>query len=101
MPTSLASHCKVKGCSKSEHDSIGALIRAFFTSAKARSHSGDQVKRVFLLVRLVKGATIVEKLGTNRRYQLIIPISRGTSRTPRGRSMSMTALTFEGSTLGP
>jgi hypothetical protein len=96
MPLSLASHCKVKGCSKSEHDRIGALISAFFTSAKARSLSSNQAKRVFFLVRLIKGATIVEKLGTNRRYQLIIPVSRRKSRTPRGRGISTTTLDLQG-----
>ncbi|KAJ3634965.1 hypothetical protein MTP99_007905 [Tenebrio molitor] len=59
IPTSLASHCYVKGCSKLGHDKMGALIKAFFTYEKVCSHSGVHLKRVFFLVKLVSGATMV------------------------------------------
>jgi hypothetical protein len=68
IPTSLVSHCDLKGCSKLGHDKMGALTKAFFTSEKACSHSGVDVKRIFFLVKLVSGVTMVEKFGTNRRY---------------------------------
>jgi hypothetical protein len=96
IPTSLASHCRVKGWSKSGHDKIAALTKAFLTFVNACLHSIVHVKRVFFLVKLVGGATMVEKFGTCRRYQLIIPIRRRTSRTPFGCGMSTTALTLAG-----
>ncbi|KAK9007095.1 hypothetical protein V6N11_050928 [Hibiscus sabdariffa] len=101
MPIPEASHSSSNVLVKSGKRKIGAEHNLSFKAKKASSCATPHVKPTEFLIISVKGAAIVEKSLTNRRYKLARPWNYLTSEIDVGVGHSRIALTFSSSTWIP